>query len=211
VTYIISGYRGVDIWFAHVPIQNLGVETVGFRVLELTGTRIRSQIKALVVTTPIVAISSLIFSQLLWSMAEVPSDDYPYAQKMWELQLKVQCLTMSATQEGGSEFMEAWRWDYFSWGIGGGIVTYVLLSAFGLPTLLVFGVVRGLGQSSPGGLVLELVGALVGRYYFRKKFGNMWMKYAPVILAGFTCGMGLLTLVVLAFRIWYNMISPLDY
>ena len=111
-TYILSGYKGVKIWFAPVPIPNYGVETVNFRVLELTGTKISSQIKTQIVTVPIIIIASIIFSTMLWSMAEVPSAAYPYAQKMWELNAKNTCLTFSSTMEGGSMFMEALRLKY---------------------------------------------------------------------------------------------------
>lgn len=207
--YILSGYKGVKIWFAPVPIPNYGVQTVSFRVLELTGTKIKSTIKAQLVATPIVIIASLIFSQLLWRMAEVPSDVYPFAQKMWDLQAKNACLMYSSTMEGGSEFFEAWRWEWFGWGIGIGTASFTVLSLLGLPTMFVFGVVRGLGQSAVGSAPLELMGALVGRFYFRKKFGPMWRKYTPVILAGYACGMGLIAMVGMAVAILNKMMSPL--
>jgi len=210
-TYILSGYRGVAIWFAPVPLRNLGLETVNFRILELTGTKIKSQIKTLIITVPIIIIATLVFSQLLWQMAPVPSEAYPFAQKMWDLQIKNVTLTYSSTMEGGSLFMEAWKWHYFGWGIGAGVVSYVVLSGFGFPTLLVFGVVRGLGQAYSGGFILEMSGALVGRFYFRRKFGKMWMKYTPVLLAGFSCGMGLIAMVAMAFTILSKMMAPLLY
>ncbi|MBW1981494.1 MAG: peptide transporter, partial [Deltaproteobacteria bacterium] len=68
---------------------------------------------------------------------------------------------------------------------------YVLLTLFGLPIMLIYGVVRGLGQSTPHGIILEVAGALLGRYFFLKRYGAMWRQYAPVLLAGFSCGMGL--------------------
>ena len=56
-------------------------------------------------------------------------------------------------------------------GIGLGVITYAVLMLFGLPILLVYGMVRGLGQSTPHGLILEVVGALLGRYFFLKRYG----------------------------------------
>lgn len=210
-TYILSGYKGVKIWFAPVPIPNYGVATVNFRVLELTGTKIVSQIKTQLVTVPIVIIASIVFSQLLWNMAEVPSAAYPYAQKMWDLNAKNLCLTYSSTMEGGSMFMEALRLKYILIGLGSGVISFSILSCLGLPTLLVFGWVRGLGQSTPSGIVLELLGALVGRFYFRKRFGDQWMRYTPIILAGFSCGMGLMGMVSVAFTILNKMMAPLIF
>ena len=208
-TYILSGYKGVQIWFAPAPIPNYGVATVNFRVLELTGTKIISQVKTQLVTIPVVVVASIVFSQLLWRMAEVPSAAYPYAQKMWDLNAKTACLTFSSTMEGGSLFMEAMRLKYVTAGLAAGTVSYAILTLIGLPTLLVFGVVRGLGQGTPSFVVLELAGALVGRYYFRRRFGPIWMKYTPVLLAGFACGMGLTGMVAVSFTILNKMMAPL--
>ena len=210
-TYILSGYKGVKIWFAPVPIPNYGVETVNFRVLELTGTKISSQIKTQIVTVPIIIIASIVFSTMLWSMAEVPSAAYPYAQKMWELNAKNACLTFSSTMEGGSMFMEALRLKYVLVGLGSGVISFIVLSVLGLPTLLVFGMVRGLGQSTPSGVIFELLGALIGRFYFKKRFGDQWMKYTPILLAGFSCGMGLIGMVSVAFTILNKMMAPLVF
>ncbi len=210
-TYILSGYKGVAIWFAPAPLPNYGPTVRSFRVLELTGTKIKSQIKAQLITIPIILIATVVFSQLLWRMGPVPSESYPYANKMWELIVKQRCLQMSSTMEGGSLFMEAWKWEYFGWGMGWGIGGYLLLSVLGLPTLLVFGMVRGLGMGDPSAFMLELTGALLGRYYFRRRFGDMWRKYTPVLSAGFACGMGLLAMLAVAFTIITKMMAPLIF
>jgi hypothetical protein len=210
-TYILSGYQGVKIWFAPAPIPNYGEATMGFRIMELTGTKIVSTIKAKLVTLPVIVIASLLFSQLLWQMADVPSSSYPYAQQMWDLQAKNAALTYSSTAEGGSLFQEAWKWKYFSWGLGGGLMTFIVLSLLGLPTLLVFGIVRGMGQSMPAYAPFELAGALIGGFYFRRKFGDMWMSYAPVLMAGFACGMGLIAMISVSVTILIKMMSPLVY
>lgn len=210
-TYILSGYHGVKIWFAPAPLPNYGPATSAFRVLELTGTKIKSQVKTQLVTIPIIIVSSLIFSNVLWSMAPVPSDAYPFAQKMWELNAKNASLTYSSTLEGGSLFMEAWKWRYFFSGIGIGVVMFAALSVFGLPTLLFFGLVRGLGEPYPGIMIFQFLGALFGRIYLRQRFGDMWLKYAPVLLAGFSCGMGLLAMISISFTILTKMMSPLIF
>lgn len=210
-TFILSGYQGVQIWFSPVPIPNYGIHVREFRILELTGTKIKGQIKAQAVTLPIILVSSLIFSTLLWRMAPVPSEAYPFADKMWELQAKMMALTYTSTMEGGSEFMEAWDWGNFSWGMGSGVILYSALSWLGLPVMLVFGMVRGLAESHPGAVLFQGVGALTGRFYLKKRFGNMWLKYAPVILAGFSCGMGLMALISISFSMLTKMMSPLIF
>lgn len=208
-TYILSGYKGVAIWFAPAPLPNYGIATTRFRVLELTGTKISGMVKTQLVTVPIIIIASLVFSQLLWKMAPVPSDAYPFANKMWDLQAKTQCLTISSTMEGGSLFFEAFKVKWLAWGLGSGVVVFIFLSSLGFPTLLVYGIVRGLGQGTPAAMTFELIGALLGRFYFRKKFGKMWMKFTPVLLAGYACGMGLVAMVGMAFAILNKMMAPL--
>lgn len=211
-TFILSGYKGVEIWFAPAPFPNYGIATVEFRIMELTGTKIKSQIKTQCLVLPIVVIGSLVFSHILWKMAPVPSDAYPFAQKMWDLQAKQACLTYSATMEGGSMFMEAWNWGRFFWGAGSGVVLFIILSTVGLPTLLVFGMVRGLGESHPGAMIFQFAGALTGRFYLRRKFGTKtWLKFAPVILAGYACGMGLVAMLAVSFTILTKMMSPLVF
>ena len=211
LTIILSGYKGVDIWFAPAPIQNLGAETVGFRVLELTGTKIKSQIKTLIVVTPIVAIASLMTSQLLWQMADIPSDAYPFTQKMWELNVRNWALQLTATMEGGSMFLEALSLEYIVWGVVAALGVFAVLTSLSMPVNLIFGAVAGLNQQSPGAAIWMTMGALVGKFYFKRKFRDMWLKYMAVILAGFGCGMGLISMVALAFRIITAMLGPSAY
>jgi len=185
------GYQGIEIWYAPIPIHNYGEATVQFRQIELTGTSLRGVIKAEIVVFPVVMIASLIFSQFLWQLAPIPSGAYPYAQEIWHLQALNSLLMQTSTLEGNSLFYQALSGEYVGAGLAFGLGAYVLLAIFGLPVLLIYGVVRGLGQSTPHGMILELVGALLGRFYFLKRYGKMWRQYAPVLLAGFSCGMGL--------------------
>ena len=185
------GYQGIEIWYAPIPIHNYGEATVHFREIELTGTSIRGIIKAEIVVFPVVMIASLLFSQFIWRLAPIPSNHYPYAQELWHLQALNTLLMQTSTLEGNSLFFQALNSIYVLSGIGFGLITYIILNFLGLPVLLIYGVVRGLGQSTPHGLILEVLGALLGRYYFLKRYGAMWRQYAPVLLAGFSCGMGL--------------------
>jgi hypothetical protein len=81
----------------------------------------------------------------------------------------------------------------------------------GLPILLIYGVVRGLGQSTPHGLILEVAGALLGRFYFLRRYGAQWRQYAPVLLAGFSCGMGLTGMFAMGFALILKSLSRLPY
>ncbi|MBM4164467.1 MAG: peptide transporter [Lentisphaerae bacterium] len=208
LTILLTGYKGVDIWFAPMPIRNMGTETVGFRVLELTGTKIISQIKTLVLTLPIILVASFLTSEILWRMAPIPSSAYPYTQMMWELGLRNWAVMITATMEGGSQFLEALHLNYALWGLVSGSALFAVLSAMGLPIMLVFGAVWGLAQSSPGAMFCTMAGAFVGRFYFRKRHKDMWLKYMTAVMAGFGCGIGLTSMIAMSFNVIVKMLSP---
>ena len=205
------GYQGIEIWYAPIPIHNYGEATVNFRQIELTGTSIRGIIKTEMVVFPVVMIASLLFSQFIWRLAPLPSASYPYAQEMWHLQALNTLLMQTSTLEGNSLFYQALNGSYVMSGLTFGLIMYAILSFFSLPVLLIYGVVRGLGQSTPHGMILEIVGALLGRFYFLKRHGAKWRQYAPVLLAGFSCGMGLTGMFAMGFALILKSLSRLAY
>jgi hypothetical protein len=56
-----------------------------------------------------------------------------------------------------------------------------------------------------------VVGALLGRFYFYKRFGARWRQYAPVLLAGFSCGMGLTGMFAMGFALILKSLSHMAY
>lgn len=198
-TFILTGYRGAAIWFAPFPIHNYSAQALYFRTTELTGTKVWSMVKAEAFIFPIIMISTLIFSQFIWAIAPVPSSAFPYAEKFWELTAFQQALIYSSTLPGGQHgpFYEAFNAIYLFSGLGLALVTYMILSFFGLPVLLVYGIIRGLGGVTPEAILLQFVGAMLGRYHFAKKFGKNWPQYRTVFFAGYTCGFGLTMMLAL--------------
>jgi hypothetical protein len=192
-TFILTGYKGAAIWFTPFPVFNYGWQTLYFRTTELTGTKIRSMVKAEAFIFPIVLIATLVFSQFIWRIAPVPSSAFPFADKMWEMGAFRQALVYSSTMPGGASgpFMEAFNVTYLLIGLGLALLLFSSLSWFGLPILLVYGVIRGLDQSTPHVILPQLIGALLGRYYFAKRFGDNWPQYRVVFFAGYGCGVGL--------------------
>ena len=93
----LSGYRGVDIWFVPFPTRNFGGHAEGFRVVELTGMRFTSLLKAEVFMLPIIFAVSLMYWSFLWRLGPIPSPSYPYAQIMWPLKAFDQALFFSST------------------------------------------------------------------------------------------------------------------
>src|SRR5205085_428438 len=112
----------------------------------LTGTKITSMIKAEMFILPVVVIATIIFSHFIWKIAPVPSSAFPYAEQWWELSAYRQGLIYSSTLPGGenSQFSQAFHPGFVFAGLGSSVALYAILSSFGLPVLLFYGVVRGL-------------------------------------------------------------------
>jgi hypothetical protein len=55
------------------------------------------------------------------------------------------------------------------------------------------------------------IGALFGRYYMTKKIGPNWRRYTPIILAGYSCGMGLVSMISIAVALIAKTIFQIIY
>lgn len=210
--FILSGYRGVAIWFVPIPTMDYGADTRMFRVVELTGTRVTSLIKTELVTIPVIIIASVLFSEFIWRLGPIPSEAYPFTQEVWRLTALNSCTTYSATMTGGSKFLEAINPTVIGISATIGVFAYLLLMVCNLPTFILFGFVRGIGQISPGNILSEFAGALIGRFFFQRKFGvKRWRQTVPVVLAGFICGLGLMAMAGVGVALIAKSIETLLY
>lgn len=212
---LLSGAKGIDPWLAPIPIENYGGMAQGLRTTELTGVKFTSKIKAWLLTTPLIFILSFVFWSFLWQDSPIPSDMYPYAQKMWDLSAKSTMIMWTATT-GGEGAVTLFERSFHPHLIGVGaafsMIMFTVLSIFGLPTMLVYGMARGLGEGLPHGLLLELLGALIARRYFHKRFGKkQFLQMAPVVLAGYFVGTGLIGMGGVAIRLITSAISQAPF
>ncbi len=191
LSFILSGYQGVAIWFIPVPKGNYGRQTMFYRKAELLGCKFTSIWKANVVLYPIIIVASVVFAGFIWRLAPIPGPQYPYAQKMWEFEAKNACLLYSSTLGEYSPFEKALSAPKVGIGFSLAMGTAWLLSSLNVPIMLFYGVIRGLGQSLPHSITLSFIGACIGRFYFQKRFGKDWRKMIPVIGAGYMVGAGL--------------------
>lgn len=198
-TFILSGYKGAAIWFAPIPLHDYARQAQFFKTTELTGTKITSLIKSEVLIFPIMAVGTLLFSQFIWSLDHVPSQMFPYANQFWELRAYQQGLIYSSTLPGetASPFLHAFKPVVVGAGFVIAVGVYSVLAYFGLPVFLVYGVVRGLDQSVPHAILPMFIGAMLGRFLFRRWFGDRWPKLRIVFAAGFSAGMGLIAMLSL--------------
>ncbi|MFA0751148.1 MAG: hypothetical protein SLRJCFUN_001551 [Candidatus Fervidibacter sp.] len=207
----LTGYRGLDIWFAPLPIYDYGEGAQHFRVVELTGTRFTGVLKTEVVIVVVGLLANLAVWQYLWRLAPIPSYVYPFAQKMWPLFAYTQALLWTTTTERG-RFLVPLKPNIILTFFAATLSLYPLFALTKLPVLLFYGFVQGLSGMPFSGL-LTLAGALVSRFYFEKNYPDKveWRRYATVLMAGYSCGMGLIGMFCAALAMVSKAVTQLPY
>ena len=194
IAFILSGYQGMAVWYIPIPLANYGTQTVFYKTAELTGTKFSSIWKADLLLFPIILLATIGFSSFIFSLAEIPSAVYPYTQEIWEFTAKNAALVYSSTLGGYSPFFEAFRGTFIAIGMVIGLLSFGTFALFSAPTTLCYGIVRGFNQTMPHTVIPEFIGAMLGRFYFQKKYGKNWKKYIIVISAGYFVGAGLMSM-----------------
>jgi len=212
-TFILSGYKGVDIWFAGVPLYDQGGAAQRFREIELTGTKFTSVVKAEVFLFFLLLVTSFLFWSFFWRLGPIPSSSYPYAQTFWPLNATWTCLWATATRGGHEEqwLLKALKPNLMGMSLGGSLGFYAVLALARTPIMWFYGLANGfMAPTYP--VIPVFIGALLGRYYFRRRFGlHRWRLYAPVLLAGYAAGQGLMGMFGIAIAIILKSIRVLPY
>ena len=112
-TFILSGYKGADIWFAPVPLWEFGSGTQVWKELELTRTKYKSYVKMTFAVIGIVLICSFVFWSIIWRLgSQIPSSAYPFVQKFWPFNALMQSMWVSSTVGDHRSFiLDAMRWE----------------------------------------------------------------------------------------------------
>lgn len=210
---IKSGYRSADIWMAPLPMHDLGGTAQRFREVELTGTKFTSVIKAELLMFPIILSASFIFWSFIWKTNPIPSPQFAYTQKMWPQTVTMQALWMTANKEVGEAnwLFKALKFNVMGYAGVGTFILYGVVAAAKLPLLFFYGLVDGM-LSPPMMTIPRFMGALLGRYYFARRFGAVkWTNYAPVLLAGFGCGTGLISMSGIALALIAKSVNYLPF
>ena len=210
-SFMLTGYKGIDIWYAPIPLGDAGGGGQSFRQLELTGTKFTSVFKAQFFYIPLAIFCSIFFWTFIWRMGEIPSAAYPYAMRFWPMQAVQRCFWMTATTSGNAFFLEAMKPKFISFGLSYGLIAYFVMASLKWPTLFVYGTIRGLA-GNPFEWVPEVTAAFIGRFYFAKKFGpENWKRYTPILAAGFGCGIGLISMVCIAIKLIATAVSQMPF
>jgi hypothetical protein len=135
--------------------------------------------------------------------------------KFWPLHSATQSVIMQINlpkEEGYTNwFASAIKPAYMAYGAIGGLVTFGLFSLFKVPLLFFYGFAGGLGLF-PANTIPQLIGAWFGRKYMAKRYGQEnWVRYAPVLLAGFSCGTGLVSMLSISMALIAKAVAKLPY
>jgi hypothetical protein len=171
-----------------------------FKEIELTKTKFTSIIKAEILMLPLVLICSFLFWSFFWKLSPIPSTTYPYVQTYWPRDATYRCLWATALQEKNNWFFKAIKPKFVLFGGVLAVGVYGILAIFKLPLIIYYGILNGF-TSWPHATIPMFIGGILGRFYFRKIFKENWKNYAPVLLAGYGCGMGLIGMVSIAFAL----------
>lgn len=212
LTIMQSGYKNIDVWYAPMPLHDYGHFAQKFREVELTGTKFTSIIKAELIMLPIILISGLLYWQFIWNTSPIPSTQYPFAQKIWPIRATNQAIWNQINKVGGANWvLDAIKPPVI---IGGSVATlglYGIMFAFKMPLLAFYGAAHG-ANAFPADTVPTFVGACLGRYYFARRIGvEKWTMYTPVLLAGFACGTGLVSMASIALALISKAVQPLPF
>ncbi len=216
---IFSGYEGISAWFAPLPIHDHGTAVRTYKQLELTKTKFVSYVKLTAVTTVVVFACSFLFWEFIWRLEPIPSSTYPYVQLLWPFDATMQTLWLKSTLPGDSSggavgvglLKEIIKWELVVSGFLAGGAFYAVLVALKAPTLIFFGFVGSLSQF-PHLILLQFIGALLGRHYFSKRFGEAkWKAYTPILLAGYSCGMGLIGMTSVSIALISKAVSSVAF
>lgn len=209
---LLSGAKGLSVWLAPNPEENYGGVAMNFRVKELTGTKFTSIIKADLMRQPLSILLGFIFWGFIWHSSEIPSAVFPFTEIMWDLRVKRSLILWSATTGDGlveTIFEKSFKPTILFIGTLTTTTMFTILRHFGAPIMFVYGFVRGLGHSCHV-FILEIVGALIARFYLHKKFGRQRiLRILPILMAGYLVGEGLIGMACVAVTLITKAISGL--
>lgn len=182
---LASGYSGIDAWL--VPLRGFpsgsgGAHVQWLKVSDMMGVKVTSYIKGYLAALVLALVMNFIYTQIIWSMAPIPSYIFPAAQIYWPLTASFQKLWIS----GGITLINPQLI------VGGGAiicVLYVISSLLHIP-ISVIGFAGGTFTPIPMATTL-LIGGLLGNFIFKRMLGeDWWQKYRAVIIAGAGTGIG---------------------
>jgi len=179
--YTFSGYKGVDVWFAPMDTYFGGGTNwcSHFKLADLTQTKITSFVKADILGSVLAWIASFIFMQIFWSIASIPSTLYRAVDIFWPTNVIQKGMWVSGqliTETSVTPLLGS-----MAIGVILGVVPRLSFIPI-ISQINPISIVAGMMAPIPGSVTL-LIGALLGKFVFERKFGTESWKKSKVSLA----------------------------
>ena len=165
-----TGYARADIWFVPWPwLTGIGPQLSNLKVCQLTDTSAKSLIKTYWIFLPVSMFFGLIFAELFWNVAPIPSARYPGASMIWPINATYESLWMKGRELG------LFRLDWLLIALAVGTVMALALDLVRSPISFI-AVAAGTVVYPPfavtyaiGFIIRALFWKLVGKDYFESK------------------------------------------
>jgi hypothetical protein len=209
-SFFLSGYRHSDIWFSPIPLHDFGQASTLFKQLETTRVKFSSLIKVELLTLILLTFAGYFYWSYIWRLGPVPSDAYPFAQKMWPFIAKNMALWASALGEGNNQMIQAIKPEVILGTAAGFTGLFFACMATGLPLAYYFGAVSGIGTFTY--MAIPMLVGLGLRFLVSRRLGSEKLtRYAPVMMAGFSAGFGISGMLIVSVVLIKSAISALLY
>jgi len=190
IMLLATGYKGFNAWFAgpviFTPTFFGGPLDVNFKLSQLTESTFTSFMKMIVIVYPISTLVALVFTQLFWSLAQIPSSAYPYSTLAWPRAVMENAAWITRPRE-------IFHLEWILYGALTGLAMYVPLSLLcggGTAITIMTSILAGMTMLPP--FAMNLVIGYVVRRVFELLMGkDMFDKYKFTIVAGISSGSGL--------------------
>jgi hypothetical protein len=213
--------KAIDIWFAPWPIA-LGAAgwAQDLKTADLTGCTPRSLITAKLIAYPVGMLASLLFMSIFWSIAPIPSAQYPYTTAVLPAWANQFCIWISAslsfsgaaTLSPAAEATIRQLFNYHWMLVAAAVIAAVFFAGkiwkrFGLSPI---GLAVGMAIPIPFAVSL-LVGGLVARA-MRRRIGEAWFaENRNILVAGLAVGEGVVVGLVAAIAALRSSLIGLPY
>jgi hypothetical protein len=197
-----------------MPLNDVGWSAQMFREAELTGTKVISVSKADIFVFVLVLLFGFAYWSFFWKSSQIPSSQYPYSQAFWPISAFYQSLWATATHPSADApkyLLDALKFEVIGAAGGSALALYIGMMLLKIPSLWFYGFASGFYNMTWWAIPL-FVGGCLGKYYFSRRFGpEKWMRYTPVLAAGYTCGIGLIGMVSIGLTIIFKAVRSLPF
>lgn len=199
---VATNYQGTNAWFLSpvVVSPSFGGEvSSNFKLAQLTRSSFIGFLVMFFITTPISIAFSIIFTQMFWNIAPIPSSVYPWSAIEWPREVIYRAMWI--TRPRG-----VFQLDWLLYGLLASGCLFSVLYVLHLPAhTIIVSLLSGMGTLPP-----TAMGSLVGyimRLALQRFLGkDVYEKHKYVIVAGISAGTGLaVTVGISCFLIMRNI------